>query len=133
MVHLQTIGSQSDLVQQVLGVLDPAFRSQITFQVMAITDQSTGHHHPVSARFESFQDVQRLQLSCAGQSHHPDVGGVLHAQRTGKVSRCVGAVVAAESHDSRFELGHPSFSHRLWLPCEERLFLSHDLLVSIMF
>lgn len=56
-MHLQTVGSQTNLVQQALRVLDPLLRSQITFQVMAITDQSTGHHYAVGSPFESFQHM----------------------------------------------------------------------------
>ena len=57
-MHLQAVRAKANLVQQSLCVLDPALRSQITFQVMAITDQSTGHHDSVGSLLESLQHVQ---------------------------------------------------------------------------
>ena len=52
--HFDPLGSQADLIEELLGIFHSPFCVEITFQVMAIAFQSTGHHDPVSAILESF-------------------------------------------------------------------------------
>lgn len=76
-MHLQTVGSQAYLIQQPFGVLYPAFRPYITFQVMAVSHQSTGYHDSVGSLFESLENVQGIQLASTGQPYDLEVGGIL--------------------------------------------------------
>jgi hypothetical protein len=50
--HTDPRSPQPNLVEQVGKVLDPALGVEITFQVMTIAFQSTGHQHPIRATFE---------------------------------------------------------------------------------
>jgi hypothetical protein len=51
--HLHALTTQPDLIQQLLSVLHSAFCVEITFQVMTLAFQSTGHHHTVGTVLES--------------------------------------------------------------------------------
>jgi hypothetical protein len=99
---------------------------------MAIAGQSTSHHDAVGPFLESLQHVHGIQFAGARQPHYLDVGWVLDAERTCKIGRRVGAVVAAEGHDLWFEVVHLSFSGVLRLWGEECLFFRHHLLISIV-
>ncbi len=128
-MHLQPVRFDPYLFEQALGVGDPPFCPHITFQVMTVSDQSTCHHNAVSSFFESLQDMQSIQLARAGKPDYLDIGGVLHTERARQISGRIGAVVAAESDDLRFEVGHARILHQLGLSGEERFFLSRHLLV----
>ncbi len=62
-MHLQAFCPQTDLIQQRLDVFDPAFGSDITFQVMTISSKSTCHHDGVGSLFKGFEDMQGVQLA----------------------------------------------------------------------
>jgi len=78
-MHLEAVGSEAYLIQKPLGILYPAFRSYITLQVMAITQQSTSYHDAISTFFKSLQDVQDVQLARTGKPDHFEIGGVLES------------------------------------------------------
>ena len=112
-MHLQALSSETNLGQKTLDIGYPALRSQITFQVMTIAPQSTRHHDPIGSLFESLQNVECVELPSAGQPNDFDVRRVLHAQRAGKVSSRIRAVVTAEGDNLWLEVVHRSFSSRL--------------------
>lgn len=47
--HLQTLRFQADFGQQLLGIVDPSFSTEITFQVMTGTLQSAGDENGVGS------------------------------------------------------------------------------------
>jgi len=128
-VHLQTVRFESYLFEQALRVSDSSFCSYITFQVMAVSDQSTCHHDTVGPFFEGLQDMECIQLACAGKPDYLHIGRVLHPERPRQISGRIGTVVTTESDDLRFEVGHARTSDQLRLSGEERFFLSRHLLV----
>lgn len=67
-MHLQPVCAETDLIKQLLSILDPALSPHITVQVMTISEQSTGHHHAVSTFFKSLEDVQYVEFAGARQS-----------------------------------------------------------------
>lgn len=131
-MHLQSLSSQTDLGQKTLDMGYPALRSQITLQVMAVACQSTGHHHAIGPLFEGLQDVQRVELTGAGQPNDFDVRGILDAQGPGEVSSRVRAVVTAEGDNLWLEVVHLSFSSRQQLVGEQGLRFRSHLFVSIV-
>jgi hypothetical protein len=64
--HLYTFGLKPDFSQQALEPLDPASCICITNLVMAVSGQSTCHHHAVCAFLQAVQHQQWIQ-HCAGQ------------------------------------------------------------------
>jgi hypothetical protein len=48
-IHEDTLLAQADFLQYLLEIFYSSFGVQITFQVMAVAFQSTGHHHAVYA------------------------------------------------------------------------------------
>ena len=63
--HLHACAAQSDLLQQVLSLLDSPLCVDITFQVMAVTLESAGHHHAVGAVFKGVEHQQHVNLARA--------------------------------------------------------------------
>jgi hypothetical protein len=51
------------LVQQINNPFYPALGVGITFQVMAVTRQSTSHHNTIDAVFQGMQDHQFIQFA----------------------------------------------------------------------
>lgn len=56
--HLESSALKADFLQQLARVFDSPSGVQITFQVMTIALQSTGHHYAVSAALKGIQHVE---------------------------------------------------------------------------
>ena len=82
-----------------LNVRDSAFGVGVTFQVMAVSGQSTGDHHAVGAILDGVQHVEHVEPAGAGHLYNLDRRWILHAQPAGQIGRRVGAVLAAVGDD----------------------------------
>jgi len=61
--HLKTLLIKPDFFEQGLNKLNSPPSIEITFQVMTIAFQSTGHHHTISAILERSQNVKSIQFA----------------------------------------------------------------------
>ena len=84
--HLHPLWLNAHFLQQFLGLLDPLFCSQISFQEMTIAFYSASHEGGISATFEGFQQVERIHFAGAHQLDDPDVRRIFQAHRTSQVS-----------------------------------------------
>ena len=96
--HLHPFRLQPNLRQQLLDSLYPPAGAGITFQVMAIAGQSTGHHQAVGPALEGVQRHQYIELARTWQLYDSDFRRILHPQTAGQVGGGVGAMLAAEGH-----------------------------------
>jgi hypothetical protein len=103
-IHLYALAIKPDLVQQTGNILDAALGDDITFQVMAVSFQSTGYQHAVGPPLKSAQGLPYVQLARAGYLDHAHVGGILQAHSPGQVGGGVGAVLAGKGHDFRLKV-----------------------------
>ena len=152
-VHLDALGLDAHLGEQVLDVVDPLARPEVALEVVALALQAAGGVDAVGAGLDGAQQVDDLELAGAGQLDHADVGRVLQAHAAGQVGGRVGAVVAGEDDDLRLEAGVDGLLRRLGLAAsgaspsaavftsasaisahlhEERLFLGEDLRVGVV-
>jgi hypothetical protein len=92
----------------------------ITFQVMAFAGMSPGHPDAVCAFTQGSQEKFGVHPPGAGDSHHPDVGWILHASHACQVGSTVAAPVAQKGNDFRFPFGHGLFSLFLLLLTQSR-------------
>jgi hypothetical protein len=118
-VHLHTLTAEADLIQQSSDVLNSAFSRYITFQVMAISFQSTGDHHAVNPSLEGVEHLPHVKLAGAGYFDNPHVGGVLESHRPSQVGGSVGAMVTAKGQNPRLKNIHCTHNALLiWQPLE---------------
>jgi hypothetical protein len=92
MVHFQPLAPDTDLIQKFLSVLHPFFGSEISLQEMAVTNLSATHQNSVRPRLERFQNMNGINLACAGQFYNSHGRRVLETHGTGHVSSGVGTV-----------------------------------------
>jgi hypothetical protein len=71
--------------------------SDITFQVMAISDVSTGHQHTVRSSLKRLQQEAVIHPAGAHQADQTDIGRILHAGHPGQVGPGISAPVADKS------------------------------------
>lgn len=107
--HLDTLGMQTDSLQDSFDSLHPALCGDITLQVMTVAGQSTRHHDAVGAAFQNVQNLERIQASGAGDLNNLRLRWVLQTQYTGQIGRSISAMVAAKSHD--LQLGWSAITH----------------------
>jgi hypothetical protein len=97
--HPYSLARQADLLQPRLQVFDPSFRCGITFQVMTISRQSAGDHHPIHTALKSLKETQIVDTPTAGQQDNLGLRRILHAQPASQIGGCVGAMLAAQGKD----------------------------------
>jgi hypothetical protein len=97
--HLDTLRLQTDLTQQFFYSLHPSFGVEITFQVMTVTGQSAGRHHPVDSPLESVEHFDDVEPTGTGYLNDLEVRRILHPQRPSQVSRSIGAMTTTKSHN----------------------------------
>ena len=85
-----------------------AFGVYITFQVMAVTGQSTGDHNAVGAVFESVQYLKRIQAAGAGNLYDFGLRRILNAQHASQICGSVCAMMATIGDDLEI---FPVFGH----------------------
>jgi hypothetical protein len=86
-----------------MGIADPLSSTPITFQVMTGALQSASDEHAVGTLFEGMEDMQHIDPTGAGYLDHLDVRWVGKPQASRHVRGSIGAVMATESDDLRFE------------------------------
>jgi hypothetical protein len=97
--HFDPLRLQTDLGQQFPDRVYSSFSVEITFQVMAVAGQSPGRHNPVDASLEGVQHLDDVEPAGAGHLDDSEGGRVLHSQRAGQISRSIGAMATAKSHN----------------------------------
>jgi hypothetical protein len=65
-VETNSLRFQADFFQKMLYSFNSSFCVYITFQVMAVSRQSTSYHHTIYAGFKRLQHQQGIQLAGAG-------------------------------------------------------------------
>jgi hypothetical protein len=80
--------------------------SDITFQVMAISDMSTGHQHTIRPSQKRLEQEAVIHPACAHQPDQADIGRILHAGDPCQVSPGIRAPVADKSQYLRFFGSH---------------------------
>jgi hypothetical protein len=89
------------------GFVDDLLALFITSQVMAVTDVSAGHHHPVGSRLKRIQQKTMIHSPGAHEPDEPDVGGVLHSRHPCQVGPRIRAPVTQKRDDLGFKcIGH---------------------------
>ena len=71
--------------------------SDITFQVMAISDMSTGHQHTVRPSLKRLKQEAVIHPAGAHQPDQTDIGRILHTGDPRQVSPGISAPVANKS------------------------------------
>ncbi len=84
----------------------------MTFQVMTFTGMSATQEDTVCAQLKSLQYLLRIDRTRAHHPNHPKIGGILNPTYSSEIGPCIGAPVAAKSHDFRFEIFHSYISSR---------------------
>jgi hypothetical protein len=97
---------ETDRFKELTGILNSATGICITFQVMAITGQSTGDHHAVGAVFEGTQDVDEIHPPGAKNFDDLDRWRVLYAKAASEISGVVGAMAATKGNDVGLKFRH---------------------------
>ena len=64
--HLKPPLAETHLIQKILGICHPLFRSHISFQEMAAADLSPPHQHAVRAGLKRPQNVQHIDSAGTG-------------------------------------------------------------------
>lgn len=62
MEHLHSLRLQSYFLQQFFGLLHPPFRSQISFQEMAVAFLSAGDEYGIGSVFQGFEYMDCVQF-----------------------------------------------------------------------
>ncbi len=65
MIHLQSAPIQTDLIQELFGMGDSFFGSEISFQEMAVSHFSATDQEGVGAGLKGFENVQDIHLAGA--------------------------------------------------------------------
>ena len=78
----------------------------VPFVVVAVPGMASADHYTICTFLEGRQHESRIHPSRTHDPDHPDVGSVCHPGSTGQVSACIGAPVAQERNDCRFEFLH---------------------------
>jgi hypothetical protein len=97
--HLDPFRLHADLGQQFSDRFHSSFSVEITFQVMTVAGQSAGRHNPVNAPLEGVQHFDDIEPAGAGYLDDSEGRRILHPQRAGQVSRSVGTMATAKSHN----------------------------------
>lgn len=97
------------------GILDDLLALNITFQVMAVTNVSTGHHDAVGPCLEGIEQERVIDPPRAHEADETHIGRILHSCNSGEIRSGVCTPVAHKCDDLRFKsLGHDhssSLSH----------------------
>jgi hypothetical protein len=99
-------------LQQLAAQPDFFLRISITFQVMAVTDVSTGHQYAIGSLFESADNEHRVHPP---RTHYPNgsqVGRVLQTGNAGQVCACISAPITQKSDNLWFKFGHILTFHK---------------------
>jgi hypothetical protein len=78
--HLDALRLQTDLTQQFFNSLHSSFGVEITFQVMTVTGQSPGRHHPVDSPLEGVEHFNDVEPTGARYLDDFEVRRILHPQ-----------------------------------------------------
>jgi len=71
--------------------------SDITFQVMAISDMSTGHQHSIRPSQKRLKQEAVIHPAGTHEADQTDIGRILHAGHPGQVGPGISAPVADKS------------------------------------
>jgi hypothetical protein len=91
---MKPVPADAGQVKKLFCEPDFLFRLNITLQVMAITEMSSGDQQPVAAFLERLDDEYGIHPPGAHHSHRPDVMRVLQSGYTRQISPGVSAPVA---------------------------------------
>jgi hypothetical protein len=78
----------------------------VPFVVMAVSGMASADQYAIGTFPESREYECRIHPPRTHDPDHPDVGSVCHPGSTGQVGACIGAPVAEERNDCRFEFFH---------------------------
>jgi hypothetical protein len=93
-------------IQQFTAQPDFFLRISITFQVMAVTDVSTGHQYTIGSFFESADNEHRIHPSGTHDSDGSQVGRVLQTRNAGQVRTCISTPITQKSDNLWFKFSH---------------------------
>jgi hypothetical protein len=89
-----------------LGQKDFLLSLNITFQVMAVTEVSTGHEDTVGPLLKGLDYKNRIHPTGAHHTYRSDIGRILQSGDARQVGTGIGAPVAQKGYDFRFKLSH---------------------------
>ena len=87
---MESFFSDPGEIQQFTAQPDFFLRISITFQVMAVTDVSTGHQYAIGSFFESADNEHRIHPSGTHDSDGSQVGRVLQTGNAGQIRAFTG-------------------------------------------
>jgi hypothetical protein len=106
MKHFKPLITQSDFIQQDLGMVYSFFGSEISFQEMAVTDLSTAHKNRISARLKRFQYMNDLYFAGTKILYNPDIYRVLQPLGSSHVCGRIGAIGTYKGKNLGFIIIH---------------------------